>query len=170
MNGWPAPEPVEASSTTLTIKVLKERCWGIIQFGDPRYANQAIQEGVSLRGPWCEPNCMTQAVVLYSVQDATFSDTSRQCAPHQLLARSARRPTETSNARVERIPPSTNALATTNLAPRMTANNTREAARRSAIFMVGTRHLRAPSPADPSASGDTVEEDTDTALPVRPVL
>ena len=43
-------------------------------------------------------------------------------------------------------------------------------ARRSAHFMVGTGLLRVPSPADPSASGDTVGEDTDTILPVRPVL
>ena len=43
-------------------------------------------------------------------------------------------------------------------------------ARRSAHFMVGTGLLRVPSPADLSASGDTVGEDTDTILPVRPVL
>ncbi|KAN0066897.1 hypothetical protein V8E54_001530 [Elaphomyces granulatus] len=113
---------------------------------------------------------MTPAVALCSAQDATISDTSRRCAPHQLLARPARWPMETSNARIERIPPSTSAPATTNLAPRMTANNAREAARRSTIFMVGTGLLRVPSPADPSASGDTVGEDTDTALPVRPIL
>jgi len=92
MNGWPAPEPVEASNTTLTIKVLKGSCWGIIQFGDLRHANQAIQEGIFLRGPWCEPSCMTPAVALCSAQDATISDTSRRCAPHQLLAPSARWP------------------------------------------------------------------------------
>ena len=41
-------------------------------------------------------------------------------------------------------------------------------ARRSASFMVGTGLLRAPSPADPSASGDAVGEDTEPILPVRP--
>ena len=43
-------------------------------------------------------------------------------------------------------------------------------ARLSASFMVGTGLLRAPSPADPSASGDAAGEDTDTIPPVRPVL
>jgi hypothetical protein len=42
--------------------------------------------------------------------------------------------------------------------------------RRSASFMVGTGRLRAPSPADPSASGDAVGEGTDTISPVRPIL
>ena len=41
-------------------------------------------------------------------------------------------------------------------------------ARRSASFMVGTGLLRAPSPADPSASGDAVGEDTEPISPVRP--
>ena len=40
----------------------------------------------------------------------------------------------------------------------------------STSFLVGTGLLRAPSPADPSASGDTAGEDTDTASPVRPGL
>jgi hypothetical protein len=44
MNGWPSPEPLEASTITQKIKILKERCWEIIQYG---LANRSSQPPAS---------------------------------------------------------------------------------------------------------------------------
>jgi hypothetical protein len=41
MNGWPSPEPLEASTTTQKVENLKERCWDIIQYGIANGSSQA---------------------------------------------------------------------------------------------------------------------------------